>query len=166
MQAVKRKEQKGARATRPVNRFLSALGYYLVVSILILSPSRGHAQPKKITRDQARQLVLAQLESDGFDLKSPDLVVEDQPDDPDMPGFYLFSAYTIGKGMNFSAGAYAVGHRTVELWNWMHCWRFTRAKKVRALQKELRRQLGLSKSEYRRLSATRPFCFSMPTVDH
>ena len=149
-----------------VNRFLSALGCCLVVSTLILSPACGQAQPKEITRAQARQLVLAQLESDGFDLKSPDLVVEDQPDDPDMPGFYLFSGYTIGKGMNFSAGAYAVGHRTVELWNWMHCWRFTRAKRVRALQKQFRKEIGLSESEYHRLLATRPFCFSVPVSEH
>jgi hypothetical protein len=122
----------------------------------------GDAHPREITREQGRQLVLAVLESQGYDVKSADLVVEDWPDDPDMPGFYMIGAYTKTGG---SAGAYAVGRRTVEVWNWAHCWRFTRAKKLRALQKQLRREIGLTKSEYRRLSAARPFCFSVFVTD-
>lgn len=141
-----------------MNRFM----YCLAVSGLILSSAGAQTHPKEITRAQARQLVLAQLESDGFDLKSPDLVVEDRPDDPDMPGFYQFGAYTTDGG---SAGAYAVGRRSVELWNWMHCWRFTHAKKVRALQKQLRGEIGLTHAEYRKLSANRPFCFSAPMTE-
>jgi hypothetical protein len=125
----------------------------------------GQAQPKEISRQQGRELVLTVLESAGFDLKSPNLVVEDQPDASDMPGFYLFNAYTIEKGMNLPAGAYAVGRRTVEVWNWTHCWHFSRAKKVRALQKQLRKEIGLTEGELRGLSAKRPFCFSVETAD-
>jgi hypothetical protein len=141
------------------------LQFFLVALALSLTPSNSRSEPKEISREQARQLVLRVLESQGFDLKSPDLVVEDQPEDPDMSGFYRFSAYTRGEGMNFSAGAYAVGRRTVEVWNWMHCWRFGRAKSVRALQKQLRKEIGLTDSEYRKLSAERHFCFSAPVTD-
>ena len=140
--------------------------FFALAVTLTLTPSDAKAQLKEITRDQARLLVRTVLESQGFDLKSPSLVVEDQPDDGDMPGFYKFSAYTRGEGMDFSAGAYAVGRRTVDVWNWMHCWHFTRAKSVRSLQKRLRKEIGLTESEYRKLSADRPFCFSTPGTDH
>jgi hypothetical protein len=145
-----------------VTRFLGALYGCFVLSTLILSPGGAQAPPKEITRGQARQLVLTQLQSDGFDIQSPNLVVEDRPDDPDMPGFYQFGAYTTDGG---SAGAYAVGHRTAELWNWMHCWRFSRAKNLRDLQNKLRKEIGLTESEYRKLSAKRPFCFSVPVTE-
>jgi hypothetical protein len=140
--------------------------FFFVALTLTLTPSNCRSGPKEISREQAHQLVLTVLESQGFDIKSPDLVVEDRPDDPDMPGFYEFGAYTRNEGMNLSAGAYAVGRRTAEVWNWMHCWRFTRAKRVRALQKHLRREIGLSESELRTLSAKRPFCFSIPMTEH
>jgi hypothetical protein len=140
--------------------------FFILALTLTLTLSNLKAQPREITRDQARLLVRTVLESQGFDLKSPSLVVEDQPDDRAMPGFYQFSAYTRGEGMDFSAGAYAVGRRTVEVWNWMHCWRFTHAKGVRALQKRLRKEIDLTESEYRKLSADRPFCISTPVTDH
>jgi len=148
-----------------VERFMILLKCSLMLLICIAAATVAPAQSTEITREQARQLVLTVLESRGFDVKSPDLVLESRADDPTMPGFYLFSAYTIGKGMNLSAGAYAVGRRTVEVWNWMHCWRFARAKKVRELQRRLRKEIGLTDNELRQLSAKRPFCFSVETTD-
>ena len=132
---------------------------------LAVAPSSIEAQPREITRDQARLLVRAVLASQGFDLNSPSLVIDDQPDKPEFPEYYLFSAYTRGEGMDFSAGAYAVSRRTADVWNWMHCWRFRRAKRLHVLQKQLRKEIGLSESDYRKLSAERPFCFSIPVTD-
>jgi|SRR5580700_1333987 hypothetical protein len=137
---------------------------FLALGLLFICPNCS-LQPTEVTREQARQLVLAVLQSQGFDVKSPNLVVEDWPDAPDIPGFYLLGAHTIAPDMNLSAGSFAVGRRTAEVWNWTHCWRFSRAKNVRNLQKKLRKEIGVTDSEYQKLAAKRPFCFSIPFVE-
>src|SRR5713101_455225 len=88
----------------------------LLLSWLLGLPQAPPPPRTEITRDQARQLVLKILESEGIDVKSPELVVEDQSNDKDCWGFYIFSAYRAS-----NLGYVAVGRKTAEVWNPVLC---------------------------------------------
>ena len=131
----------------------------LFLTLLMISGSTilSAQQKQEITRREARQLVIAVLESNGYDIKSHKLDVEDEADRADFPGYFLFTAYTDSPNLLLSIGGYAISRNTADIWDWINCVNF-RTRTVRALQKRLRRKMNLSAQDYSRLGKQRTFC--------
>lgn len=74
-----------------------------------------------ISQDQAKSLVLAYLKESGVRLDAADFDLESDPTDPEIPDFYLFSAYYNSRDSLKIIGAYAVNRRTAALWQRLNC---------------------------------------------
>ena len=107
--------------------FRSGIRLALVAALMLLAGGSAQAEtgpaPAKtgISQDQAKSLVLAWLKEHGVRLDSSEFDLESEPDDPEIPDFYLFSAYTNTRTSLKIIGAYAVGRRTAAVWQRLDC---------------------------------------------
>jgi len=74
-----------------------------------------------ISQDQAKSLVLAYLKENGVRLDAADFDLETDPTDPEIPDFFLFSAYYNSRNSLRIIGAYAVNRRTAAVWQRLNC---------------------------------------------
>jgi hypothetical protein len=74
-----------------------------------------------------------------------------------LPDYYMLHAYYNEPSHLASIGSYAVNRRTADLWERLECKRL-RSKGLEALQKELRKQQGLSEAVSRDQTGNKP-CF-------
>lgn len=106
------------------------------------------AKEASITREEARSLVLAELERRGYHTASPKFELDDNKGW--VPGYYTFDAYFDTADRLAHIDTYSVDPRSAELWEDGLC-KIIKTPSVRRLQKELRaeRQLPVhSKQKY------------------
>jgi hypothetical protein len=110
----------------------------------------------EIMRDEARRLVTKVVEAQGTPTKSPKSDLEDNTAAAqDFPDFYFFDAYFDTPNRLATIGSYAVNRKTADVWEWIGCHRLG-PKPIKSYQGSLRRQIGLSRSQYRKLSRHAP----------
>jgi hypothetical protein len=127
------------------------------VALLVLVCASSSRPAKEITLDQARQLVLKTLEAETNFTKLPKFGL-DHYSDPYFPGFFFFEATWDNPHQppaSVVLGHYAVNRKTAEVWESIGCRRLSPSA-IRPLQKSLRKGIGLSKQECRKLSAIAP----------
>ena len=125
-------------------------GLLLIAAFCALAP----AAEKEISREQARELVLKALKAEGYPTNSPKFELHDR-DDPYFPEFHSFSAYFDTPDRFAAIGHYAVNPKTADVWEVMGCRRL-KPRAIRALQKSLRKESGLSKGDYKKYSSLAP----------
>ncbi len=122
------------------------------------------ASARELTPAEARQLVLEALRDQGTPAESPNLFLSQQRESPrwaGFPGFYTFEAELRTHTRIEALGYYSVDRKTAEVWESMVSCHRVEARPVKVLQKSLRKKIGLSRAELRRLSST-PFCSASP----
>lgn len=126
----------------------------LLIPILFSLAIAALANTRSVSKAQARQLVLKLLQSEGYDTSSASFELEEIKD-PYFPDFYQFGARVDNPERFDSAGTYIVDPRTADVQEMTIC-APPKAKTVRNFQAQLRRNIGLSDSEYRKLKERRP----------
>jgi hypothetical protein len=118
--------------------------WLVVISLFLTVPVSIHSQGSKgqITREDARSLVMAALQSKSYDVKSPKLEVDEETD-PNFPSFMRFGVYYNTPERLATIGVFAVNPKTADLWDTGLCKRVI-TKSVRRLQEtlQMRYQLG------------------------
>lgn len=112
------------------------------------------ANPKGLTRAQARELLFAALKARGYPTKSPSFSLEDRRDRY-IPDFYAFDAYSNLRDRLVSTGHFAVNRKTADIWEDVTCKRLD-IPSIKEAQEKLRREIGLTEKEYKSLSAEPP----------
>jgi hypothetical protein len=79
------------------------------------------AADKSISRSQAKTLVLAYLQSQGYKTDTAEFVLDDNPDEKDLPDYYMMDAYYNSATRVTSVGAYAVDRHSAVLWQRVSC---------------------------------------------
>jgi hypothetical protein len=132
----------------------------LLALVLLLAASASVSPqgvtPRRLTFEEGRKLALAALESDSK--KLPGLDVENYSN-PNFPDFYFFSV-TWGTARSERGGTVeqiAVDAITGDVWDGVVCRKIT-SPSLRKLQSSVRQQIGLSKSEYLKLTKKGPMC--------
>ncbi len=123
---------------------------------LVVIVSHAHSRPENtITREQARQLLLKALqETDPQWAHLPKFGL-DYYRDPYFPGFFFFEAGWDNPVGTVVLGHYAVNPRTADVWEATGCHRLHPVS-IKPLQESLRRKIGLSDQEYRKLTTQVP----------
>ena len=128
-----------------------ALALLLLGVLGVMSPK----PPKEITRAEAQRLLLRALEENHPSWVHLAKFGLDYYRDPYFPGFFFFEADWDNPKGSVVLGHYAVNPKTADLWEAIGCHRLAPGA-IKPLQKALRRKLGLSEKEYRRLSKEAP----------
>jgi hypothetical protein len=121
----------------------SKLTLALAAALLALAPRAG-AEPaaaKTISRDQAKTVVVAYLQSKGYKTESAEFALEDNPDEKDLPDYYLFDAYYNTRTKLTSLGAYAVDRKSAALWQRVSCEQVS-SDALEQVQSRLRREVA------------------------
>jgi hypothetical protein len=113
-------------------------------------PTQSHAQPaappsaaaRIISRDQAKSVVLAYLQSKGLKTDIAEFSLDDNPDEKDLPDYYLFDAYYNSRTRLSSVGAFAVDRKSAALWQRVSCEQLS-SDSVLKLQDKYHQELGL-----------------------
>jgi hypothetical protein len=134
---------------------MSAFKSRIVVSILLIgSLSRfsictESVSRRKITKAEAIELIRASLELPKGSF--PGLSFEESGEDPYFPGYYEFQVlWASPPPTSPNIGFFKVDPKTGDVWDGVVC-REYKSKKLKALQKQLRKQIGLTNEEYQRL---------------
>ena len=114
------------------------------------------SKPPSITVAEAHQLVYALLDADDW-TKLPGFAIEKLYISPTFPGFYEIHATWDNPGGGNSVGRYAVAEATGDVWDSVMCGRFTSPALLKA-QEVLRKRIGLTEAEYRKLRKPGPGC--------
>jgi len=105
---------------------------------------------------EARQLVLASLDS--MSRRAPGLTVKGGARDSSFPDYYNFAVMWDGTGSaSVMVGFFDVDPSTGDVFEGTGCGERT-TPLLRALQRKIRRRLGLSDNAYRRLKKKGPYC--------
>jgi hypothetical protein len=131
--------------------------YLSVIIVAILAPSIAHSanQPRVVSVDEAKNLVLEALPPKTRHLPKFGL---DQYKDKYFPQFYFFSATWAGAPNGSSViGNYAVDSSTGDVWSATECEEES-TPELRKLQAKVRLRLGLSDSEYHKIKRKGPVC--------
>ena len=113
------------------------------------------AGPPAVTVDEAQQLVLAISESMGW-TKLNGFSLEPY-ESKTFPAFYFFSAMWDNPDGSAMIDHLAVDRRTGAVWSAIVCREFS-SKKLRRAQFDLRRKIGLTKDEFRKIKRLGPMC--------
>lgn len=84
-------------------------------------PAQPAAAVKEISREQAKSVVLTYLKSQGLKTEIAEFSLDDNPDEKDLPDYYLFDAYYNSSTRLTSVGAYAVDRKSAGLWQRVSC---------------------------------------------
>jgi hypothetical protein len=106
------------------------------------APAAQSAATRAISRDQAKSVVLAYLQSKGYKTETAEFTLDDNPDEKDLPEFYLFDAYYNTATRLTSVGAYAVDRKSAALWQRVSCEQVG-SDSVSKLQEKYRQEMGL-----------------------
>jgi hypothetical protein len=117
-----------------------------LLAFLVYAPLAAAQTSGVLSRAQARALVVAHLQAQGYKTESAEFAVEDNPDDKDTPDYYLFDAYNNTRTRVSSLGAFAVDRKSATLWQRVSCEQVTTDAVVK-LQSKLRRENGLRESD-------------------
>lgn len=130
----------------------------LVVAFAVLScfGIALSATPRAITGKEAQGLIFALLNPGGW-TKLPGFTIVDPSINPQSPDFYIIHAERDNPGGGSAIGHYAVDWTTGDVWNWVSCGRYESSSLAKA-QRALRRRIGLSHDEYRKVRKPGPFC--------
>lgn len=112
------------------------------------------AAAREITREQARYLVKTVLQAKWQYNKLPGFGLEFYTDKY-FPDFFFFEATWNNPRGSVVLGHYAVNPRTADVWEIVGCRRLE-SHSIRNLQQSLRKDIGLSEQQYRKLSARAP----------
>lgn len=128
------------------------------VFCFLLTVGIVHAGPrtKTVSLKQARELVSAALPS--WALKLRNLAIDPYEDAYSPDFYYFFVWHPVPEGSG-TVGQFAVDPMTGDVWNGVLCEEYTTAALSR-LQISVRKQLGLSDKDYRRLKRLGPTCAS------
>jgi hypothetical protein len=140
---------------------LRLLCHAAVVAVLCSPCSRAQnlqTQSRLLTSDQAATLVIAALSKQ--EKRLPGIQAEPSKD-PHSPQFLFFTVMW-APAANWSGSVvvenYAVDTRTGDVWSATISCMEESNRQLRALQRHLRNNLGLSDAEYRHLKTTGPLC--------
>ena len=122
------------------------LSLAIASAVLLYAPFAG-AQPQSpaaraISREQAKTVVLAYLQSKGYKTETAEFALDDNPDEKDLPDFYLFDAYYNTRTRLTSVGAYAVDRKSAALWQRVSCEQVV-SDSVVQLQNKYHQEMGL-----------------------
>lgn len=123
-------QMKGRRTAFQL--WLVAMGLFWMA----LPPIHAQGAPGRITREDARSIVLATLQARGYDIKSPKLEVDEETD-PYSPDFLHFGVSYDTPDRLARVGSFAVDLKTADLWDTGLCKR-VKGKNVQRLQKIFR----------------------------
>ena len=124
------------------------LSIAIAAAVLFATPFADAQAPaaqlasRAISRDQAKAVVLAYLQSKGYKTGTAEFSLDDNPDEKDLPDFYLFDAYYNTRTRLTSVGAYAVDRRSAALWQRVSCEQVV-SDSVTQLQEKYRQEMGL-----------------------
>jgi hypothetical protein len=133
----------------------------LILSVIILADLMfGHnlRDRRRITESEARELAMKALPEEM--IKNPAGLVLNSYKNSYFPDAYYFEAlwaHPTPVMSSIVAGHYAVDSETAEVWKSNICERIT-SRALQQLQKELRKRIGLSEEEYRKLIKKHPPC--------
>jgi len=142
---------------------MAVKGICLGVLLTLGTSLTSSAQPpesasKLLTQEDCRQLVLEALKIQGIKTQDPTLELIDDPYDPDFPDFYNVEAHDVDvHGHYASLGAFAVDRRTGDLWYAVVCWEL-KSPQLKRLQEAIRKRIGITEKEYRKLRRRGPMC--------
>lgn len=126
------------------------IALFLALCLQLTSSS----EPKRITRSQARDLLLRVLEKKGYPVTAKNFELDDT-NDSYYPDFYSFQSYSNSESRLVSTGVFAVNNRTADVWDALPCRRLE-LRMIKPVQKELRKQIGLSDQAYAQLTKEAP----------
>jgi len=132
----------------------------VTVAILVLAtlPCRADSVPESrtVTKDEAEALVRAALPAK---LKRLPTFGMEISQDRDHPRFYFAYVYWAGEPQgSMTVGNYAVDTETGDVWDAVISCDEIRAQALRGLQKMIRKEIGLSESEYKRVKSKGRLC--------
>ncbi len=128
---------------------------WLIVSIFFaIATSTTFGNSRSISKAQARELVLKFMQEDGYNTSASNFYLE-EINDPSFPDFYLFGASVDNPERLDSAGEYVVDPTTADVQEMSICVP-PKSAAVRKFQAQLRKSIGLSASEYRKLKKRHP----------
>jgi len=130
----------------------------LIVISVTLGQSLLLAQDRRISTDEARQLVLQVFKKYG-----PVVEVWQLKDSYDQ-SFLYFEAYWPNPTGSGNLGSYAVNPWTAEVWHADGCRRVISAE-LKRIQGDIRKRLGLTKQKHLILDRRPPLCEPLPTPE-
>ncbi|HEV2387329.1 MAG TPA: hypothetical protein VGS20_08745 [Candidatus Acidoferrales bacterium] len=140
------------------------LGASIAVWILLgfAAPPEASAQRKPayklLTQEECRRLVLGLLKNEGASMDDPTLNLIDLPYDQSLPDFYSMEVWDAdARGYYHHVGSFSVDERTGSVWDVVVCHEY-KSKSLRELQRKIRKRLGISAEEYRKLRRPGPLC--------
>jgi hypothetical protein len=135
-----------------------------LLSILLLSvqaPSgMSQAASRNVSPSEVDELLKAAVETEspgalklrGFGFEPPS-----QLPDKYYPRFHIYQAIWDNIGGSVNLGFYALDPLTLDIWNGVVCQEI-KSPKLENIQREIRRRIGLSHAEYKRLRVSGPEC--------
>jgi hypothetical protein len=141
--------RKGFASTRTI----TVISCLTVASLVFALSTDSTAEQPRISRNDARALVMAALQDKKVDVASPQFGLEDRPDMNEFPGWYQFDAYFDTPLIYHRSGGYGVFGATSEVWQEEPCRRLN-GNRVRKLRMSLMTRYGLKTTR----SSQRPFC--------
>src|SRR5258708_10095964 len=109
----------------------------------------------QITSEEARDLVREWLTDEGYPTRTQRFILDSDRERADFPGFYFLSASYEQEQSAPTLGHFAVNRRSADLWDWELCKKLS-SSSLRVSQKRLRKEMGLSERDYRKVSRTAP----------
>jgi hypothetical protein len=126
-----------------------------LIILTCMSQNAQSAQPGELTLEEARSIVGASLSE--ATRRLPGLSLEDFSD-AKTPNFYFIEVVWNNPNGSVVWGNYYVDKSTGDLWSAvMECDRIT-SSRIRALQHDVRRKIGLTDEEYRKIKRPEPLC--------
>jgi hypothetical protein len=128
----------------------------LVIASLFCATARSEER-RSITVSEASELVNALLKPDGW-TRLKGFVLYQALFDAEFQGFYFIHAEWDSPSKNSAAiGHFAVERTTGDVWDWVVCGQFN-SPSLSAAQQALRKRIGLSDEEYKKIRKQGPFC--------
>jgi hypothetical protein len=121
----------------------------LIVALSSISICRESVQPRKITKAEARELVQASLPVRVASYS--DLCFEELGENKYFPGYIGFQVlWNSPPTTSPNIGSFMVDPNTCDVWDAIVCKEY-KSKKLKKFQEQIRKQIGLTKEEYRKL---------------
>ena len=136
------------------SRIGTACCVYLVIASLSGPLAEGEAKRLTISREESRDLVYALLEPSGCTRRTCDI---ETLQDEYFPQLFLFEGLWSNPTGSPHIGAWAVDPKTADLWDANVCVEY-RPTRVTVLQQRLRRRIGLTDEQYKKLKKQPPMC--------
>jgi hypothetical protein len=126
-----------------------------VIATLVLGNAVAQTKRRAITVQEGRQLVYRSLRVEGFIHQRLSVSYYKVPD---FPAFQFFDVqYGTNPYGSSTVGAYAVEETTGEVWDGIRCGHYT-SPVLRKMQQQLRRRIGLTDEDRRRIQKPGPNC--------